>query len=233
MLWLAGRFNRRPRRSSTATAAMMFLVALPLFAFVVPGQAIAQDQRPEDETAVQAISVTRLAYVITGDQSVDAVSKAGMTGLTRFLVEKTALEPGDPVGVNVASDELAFFPIIYWPVDANAAMPSADALSRIDAYMKNGGTVLSIRATSFHRRWMRRRALPTNVSVTFWPTSTYRRSSRCRTIMCSARRSSCSSLSRAVSRAARCGSKLRSTLQIPKPPRTHWRWRVAHYDHRQ
>ncbi len=142
VLWLAGRFRSRPRRPTAAAGAAVILLALTAGGLFVPGQAHAQDQRPDDAAAVEAISTTRLAYVITGDPQVDAISRAGLTGLSRFLIEKTALEPGDPVGVNIASDELAFFPIIYWPVDPNAAMPTPEALARIDAYMKNGGTVL-------------------------------------------------------------------------------------------
>src|SRR5690606_35294910 len=66
----------------------------------------------------------------------------GLAGLTEFLTYRTTLEPGVPVGVDIASDELSDYPIIYWPVSANAAMPDASAISRIDAYMRNGGTVL-------------------------------------------------------------------------------------------
>ena len=49
---------------------------------------------------------------------------------------------GEPVGVDPAKDELAFFPLIYWPVIAGSAKPPQDAINRIDAYMKQGGTVL-------------------------------------------------------------------------------------------
>jgi hypothetical protein len=38
--------------------------------------------------------------------------------------------------------KLAFFPLIYWPVVPGAAKPPQDAINRIDAYMKQGGTVL-------------------------------------------------------------------------------------------
>ena len=65
-----------------------------------------------------------------------------MAGLTLFLAQRTALEAGDPVGVDPAHDELAFFPLIYWPVVPGIAKPPQDALNRIDAYMKQGGTVL-------------------------------------------------------------------------------------------
>ncbi|MCP4616195.1 MAG: DUF4159 domain-containing protein [Bradyrhizobium sp.] len=96
----------------------------------------------KDEFAMRAVSQTRLAYVVTGNADVDAIVKAGMAGLTLFLAQRTALEAGDPVGVDPARDELAFFPLIYWPVMPGAQTPSQDTLNRIDAYMKQGGTVL-------------------------------------------------------------------------------------------
>ena len=70
------------------------------------------------------------------------ISKAGLSGLTLFLAQRTALEAGEPVGLDIARDELNFFPLIYWPIVPGAAKPSPEALARIDAYMKQGGTVL-------------------------------------------------------------------------------------------
>jgi hypothetical protein len=95
-----------------------------------------------DDFALKAVSQTRLAYVVTGNADVDSIVKAGMSGLTLFLAQRTALEAGDPVGVDPAHDELAFFPLIYWPIVPGAAKPPQDAINRIDAYMKQGGTVL-------------------------------------------------------------------------------------------
>jgi len=85
---------------------------------------------------------TRLAYVVTGDADVDAVSKSGLGGLTLFLAQRTALEAGEPMGLDVAHDELAFYPLIYWPIVAGAPRPAEATLKRIDAYMKQGGTIL-------------------------------------------------------------------------------------------
>ena len=68
--------------------------------------------------------------------------QAGLQGLTLFLAQRTALEAGEPVGLEIARDELAFFPLIYWPIVPSAPKPSPAALARIDAYMKQGGTVL-------------------------------------------------------------------------------------------
>jgi hypothetical protein len=62
--------------------------------------------------------------------------------LSEFLTWRTTLEPGQPVGLDISKDELSFYPIIYWPVSASAPMPSSAAISRIDAYMRAGGTVL-------------------------------------------------------------------------------------------
>src|SRR5262249_53131473 len=95
-----------------------------------------------DEAAMQGTLQTRFAYVLSGDAEVDRISKAGLQGLTLFLAQRTALEAGDPVGVDPASDELAFYPLIYWPVVPSAPRPWSEALDHIAAYMKKGGTVL-------------------------------------------------------------------------------------------
>ena len=91
---------------------------------------------------MKATLQTHLAYIITGDADVDAISKAGLQGLTLFLAQRTALEAGEPIGLDPARDELAFFPLIYWPIVPGAAKPPQAALDHIDAYMKQGGTVL-------------------------------------------------------------------------------------------
>ncbi len=145
VFWMGGVFSaaRLHRSSTRATAAAVSaaILAAGLWA-LAPSPSHAQDARPGDAEAIQAITETRIAYVITGDGSIDAISRAGLTGLTRFLTQKTALEPGLPAGVDIAVDELAFYPLIYWPVDADTDMPTPEAIARIDAYMQQGGTVL-------------------------------------------------------------------------------------------
>jgi hypothetical protein len=144
VFWMGGVFSAARLRRQTARAAATVAVAAlatGLWA-LAPSPVSADDTRPGDAEAIAAITETRIAYVITGDGSVDAVSRAGLTGLSRFLTEKTALEPGAPAGVDLEADELAFYPLIYWPIDPAAQMPSADAVARIDAYMQQGGTVL-------------------------------------------------------------------------------------------
>jgi hypothetical protein len=116
--------------------------AVLAFAFMLAAMAPSPTHADNDDFAIKSVSQTRLAYVVTGNADVDSIVKAGMSGLTLFLAQRTALEAGDPVGIDPAHDELAFFPLIYWPVVPGAPKPPQDAINRIDAYMKQGGTVV-------------------------------------------------------------------------------------------
>ncbi len=124
------------RRRAVATALAIGILGSALLG---PPHAFAQSN---DDQALKATLETRLAYVITGDAEVDRISKAGLQGLTLFLAQRTALEAGEPVGLDPARDELAFYPLIYWPIVPSAPKPTREALEHIDAYMKQGGTVL-------------------------------------------------------------------------------------------
>lgn len=95
-----------------------------------------------DQLSLESTLQTRLAYVMTGNAENDEKARDGLFGLSIYLAERTALEPGSPVGVNLDEDELAFFPILYWPITADAEPPSEQGLGRIDTFMKNGGTVI-------------------------------------------------------------------------------------------
>lgn len=138
------------RRRRAAAAALVATLATALIAAPVPSHA--QTPKPQqttpaasaaaDDFAIKAASQTRLAYVVTGNADVDSIVKAGLSGLTLFLAQRTALEAGEPIGVDPARDELAFFPLIYWPVISGAPKPPQDAINRLDTYMKQGGTVL-------------------------------------------------------------------------------------------
>jgi len=85
---------------------------------------------------------THLAYVKTGEAELDRLSQSGLDSLSRFIEERTSIEFGQAVGIALGEDEFSFYPLLYWPVDATQALPSAQAMSRLDAYMRQGGTVL-------------------------------------------------------------------------------------------
>jgi hypothetical protein len=137
VLWLGGGMARLvPRFARAGTTAVLFIAALA-FTLLHGGAAYAQNK-----DAPRSALETKLAYVLTGDRDVDSISKSGLGGLTLFLAQRTALEAGEPIGLDIARDELAFYPLIYWPIVPGSPRPSEETLKRVDAYMKQGGTVL-------------------------------------------------------------------------------------------
>lgn len=147
-LWLGGHLARVGRRTRRAGSAAAILLAVASIA--APPDARAQEPSagpqaklpPITREDIQAATVTRLAYVVTGDAQADATSKAGLAGLAQILSNRTALEPGEPAAIDPARDELAFYPILYWPIVAGRPLPSEAAIRKLDAYMKGGGTVI-------------------------------------------------------------------------------------------
>jgi hypothetical protein len=171
-----GLFSRRGRRLPAPRGGPDCLGAL-----LRPARPGARRRRQARRRGGSSGSRTRVAYVLTGEASVDAISRAGLEGLTEFLVEKTALEPGEPAGVDITKDELAFYPLIYWPIDpASAPMPSEAAIARIDAYMRRAAPCCSTPATSSPLASARiRRAAPMASGCSrSSPISTFRRWSR-------------------------------------------------------
>ena len=124
-LWLSGRLVR----------PAVAVLALALVANVDP--AAAQSADP-----VYATNNTVLAYVKTGDTRVDSVSEAGLRGLTEVLFNRTAIEPADPVAVDLETDELAFYPFLYWPISERQRQPSDEAYGKLNNFLRSGGMIL-------------------------------------------------------------------------------------------
>ena len=131
-LWLRGHLPRWSRIMAARGAAIVLCLL-----FVAHGTA-----RADDAFNMKAALDTRLAYVITGIPDVDAMSKAGLYGLGLRLKARTSYEPQDPMGVDIARDDLSFFPLLYWPMDPREADLSPQAVTKLVNYMKNGGTIL-------------------------------------------------------------------------------------------
>lgn len=143
MLMLSGRGLRNPPLRGAATGLVLAIGVLAAFhANPANAQNSADGLSDADRIALEATLKTRLGYVLTGNREIDETSRAGLEGLTATLADRTALEPASPIGVNIESDELAFFPLLYWPIDPDAEAPAPAVLAKIDAYMKQGGTIL-------------------------------------------------------------------------------------------
>ncbi len=144
LLVLSGGFRFRRRAVAASVAILIAAALLPSAARPVNAQeapATAAASAPDD-FALKASLQTHLAYVVTGDPEIDRTSEEGLAGLSKVLRARTALEPAEPMGVDIDKDELAFFPILYWPVRADASPLSDETLAKIDAFMKQGGLIV-------------------------------------------------------------------------------------------
>jgi hypothetical protein len=155
MLALSGglRFRRRAVASSLILLAAMALLTLaqpvhaqeaapPSDAAVASATATPDAAGAPDDFALKAALRTRLAYVVTGDPEIDRTSEEGLSGLSKVLRARTALEPAEPMAVDIDKDELSFFPILYWPVRKDASPLSDATLAKVDAFMKQGGLIV-------------------------------------------------------------------------------------------
>ncbi|WP_022727988.1 DUF4159 domain-containing protein [Fodinicurvata sediminis] len=136
-LGMRGLLPIRPQlRRGTALLAFALLAGLTL-STDVQAQSEQKQQR-----ALQASLETTLAYVQTGDPELDQSSRAGLVGLGQVLTQRTTIEPGPPMGVRPGEDELAFYPLLYWPVSEQQAPPDRAAERALQDYLDHGGTLL-------------------------------------------------------------------------------------------
>ena len=130
---LRGLLPRIGRRIGAAAGAIALCVVLG----APPAHAA-----DNDAAAIAAASQFHLAYVRTGVASVDTESKAGLVGLAYVLNERTAVEAAAPMAVDPETDDLVFFPLIYWPVVDGEPALSPQAVARVQHYLNTGGIIL-------------------------------------------------------------------------------------------
>ncbi|MDC0033232.1 DUF4159 domain-containing protein [Alphaproteobacteria bacterium] len=136
----------KPHRTAKGHSRAATVIASAIVVSTVIGTAaMAQTRKPQDPEeafALRATLETRLAYVVTGDTRLDKVSRFGLVGLSALLRQRTAIEPGSPVAVDIERDELAYFPLLYWPISARQRPPSDHAVENLNAYLRSGGNIL-------------------------------------------------------------------------------------------
>ncbi len=126
-----------PHRRLTGRAGAAILLAAGLTAALGDAQA----QTKAERFALDSANATRLAFIVTGDRNIDDVSRSGLTGLSDRVRRRTAAELAPPVGVNPATDELAFFALLYWPIHSGQEPLPPAAIRHLNRYMENGGTI--------------------------------------------------------------------------------------------
>lgn len=130
--------GRLPGLPASRLAAMTVMVLLGS-ALVAPAT---EAQDSDIAEALDRALEVRFGYVITGNRDVDALSQAGLAALSREVTARSAIEPEAPRGVDLDEDELIFFPLIYWPVTADAQPVSDRAATNINIYLRSGGMII-------------------------------------------------------------------------------------------
>ncbi|MCY4035560.1 MAG: DUF4159 domain-containing protein [Hyphomicrobiales bacterium] len=128
-----------------ASIAVMLMMAAPAFA---QSTFNANDVAPIP--VPEALRSFTLAYVKTGNAQIDNMSRDGLRGLARELHKRTTVysdipeggRPSDPIGVNIENDELAYFPLLYWPVTPEQSALSTRGKAQLTEYLRFGGMVL-------------------------------------------------------------------------------------------
>ena len=114
-------------------------LVLALLIMVAAAPLRAQDPDPQ---LIRAADEVALAYVITGDARIDETSEAGLRGVSQVLTDRTTVEPGEPIGIDLDRDDLSLLTFLYWPVTESQPLPTPQAYIRLNHFLRSGGMIL-------------------------------------------------------------------------------------------
>ncbi len=158
-LYLAGKLTQRKntvrnKLTNSKLAATIGFIILAFTASIVihpvktSAQTTANEKTskpldpPIDERIIDATLKTRFAYVITGNKKTDSTSEIGLTALSQELSRRTTVSPAAPVGIDLYNDDFSVYPLLYWPIEANAETLPDIVLSQVENYMRLGGLII-------------------------------------------------------------------------------------------
>ena len=124
---------RRAGAAAATAAVLLALLTAPL---------AAQEPASDLGRALDATESTRLAWVRTGIAKVDEISAAGLEGLSLVLRDRTSVEPEEPLAVDVEQDDLALYPLLYWPIPPEHPPLSEQAVRKVGDYLRQGGMIV-------------------------------------------------------------------------------------------
>ncbi len=91
---------------------------------------------------IDAALTMRFGYIETGDRALNERTRAGLRGLSNILNMRTSVEPAEPHALNLETDALELYPLIFFVVPENAAPLSDQAVARLNAYLRSGGALV-------------------------------------------------------------------------------------------
>jgi hypothetical protein len=122
-------------------AALLLALSVPLATPIGQQQTASAQVFSEEERANPAL-LMRFGYVLTGDSETDTRVEQGLSGLSRYLTERTSVAPAPPDAVDPETDPLELYPLIYLAVPETATPLSAQAIGKLNAYMRTGGALI-------------------------------------------------------------------------------------------
>ena len=84
----------------------------------------------------------RLGFIASGDAQVDAIAKSGLAGLSDFVNRRTSATLAQPDTIQPGVTDLSFYPLLYWPITADAPALTAAQTAALNEYMSRGGIIL-------------------------------------------------------------------------------------------
>nr|WP_070961173.1 DUF4159 domain-containing protein [Hyphomonas sp. Mor2] len=112
---------------------------------ILPGDGAAQfrtfdDEADLDKETAAALNM-RFAYIETGDERTDRATRSGLEGLRAVLDRRSSVEPASPHAVNLETDALDVYPVLFLALPDTPQPFSDSAVARLNAYMRNGGAL--------------------------------------------------------------------------------------------
>ncbi len=138
-LALAGRMPALRR----GAAVLVLMIAGATFVGPQPVQAqfvTFDDEDDLDKETAAALNM-RFAYIETGDERTDRATRAGLEGLRIVLFRRSSVEPAAPHAVNLETDALDVYPVLFLSLPDTPEPFSDSEVARLNAYMRNGGAL--------------------------------------------------------------------------------------------
>src|SRR5690606_5787652 len=95
-----------------------------------------------DSSALRHANGLYLAYVTTPSPAHNENYRRALYALSLGLIERTSIEPRGVAAVNIETDDLTFFPVLFWPIVTNTNPLSEKEQERIQKYIDHGGTIV-------------------------------------------------------------------------------------------
>tara|TARA_B100000524_G_scaffold284066_1_gene159668 strand:+ start:82 stop:876 length:795 start_codon:yes stop_codon:yes gene_type:complete len=96
----------------------------------------------ESNQIFNKIELTKIGYILTGEEETDAISKNGLEVISKYISSKTASILGKPESINLKKDELSYFPLIYWPIGPNLKNISKISIQKLKNFIQDGGLLI-------------------------------------------------------------------------------------------